>query len=183
MSADYPQLLDPWRAAAEEMSISGQIQLSQLPGLDGKLDPDAITDTHHVSFNANFCRDNHGRPLVELSMSAHVPLVCQRSLMHFDEMLSAISSVVIVRDEAEAERVDEAYEPVLLNDKLLAIRELVAEELVLAIPLVPIHADAEVIRADVLDQEDAEVAEQASEPRRKPFAGLAELMNKEESTD
>lgn len=179
MSTDYPQLIDPWRAADESLSVQGQIPLSQLPGLHAKLVVAAIRDEHIVEFSADFHHDDHGRPVIGLSMTAVVPLRCQRSLAQYEENLCATSKVVIVQSDAEAERIDEAHEPVQLDDKLLALRELVEEELLLALPLVPVNPDAQLpdeYQMDVSEEAESEQVEGITGETRKAFAGLADML-------
>ncbi|HEV2321072.1 MAG TPA: YceD family protein, partial [Gammaproteobacteria bacterium] len=66
------------------------------------------------------------------------------------------------------------YEPLPSGDGRVAIAELVADELLLALPLVPKHGDGEVCEVDqaVAVHETPAAAE---ESRKNPFAELAKL--------
>ena len=197
MSAGYPQLIDPWQAAAREASFSGEVALDVLPRLRDMIAGEALDTPVAVSaagkaeasragesscgeaygarFSAVFGLDAHRRPLIQLQVEAVVPLRCQRTLRVFAQKLHAESQVVIVTSPEEAERVDEALEPVLLEQPQLALRELVEEEILLALPLVPLAPGSEGAVDPVPQAAPAE-------PRRKPFAGLDELLARAEGS-
>lgn len=189
MSADYPQHLDPWRAASDEWQLKGSIPISQLKRLHDKLEMDALASQHEVAFSADFSTDGDGRPVIHLCLDAQVPLCCQRTLAVYDQCLSSESQVVVVESDTEAELIAEEFEPVLLDEKLLAVRDLVEEELLLAIPLVPLDPDApELSTAEEFDdrasdvetqlvaQESSESTENSGGDTRKAFADLAAMM-------
>lgn len=178
MSTEFPQHLDPWRASAAQQNISARVALAQLRRLHDKLEMSALKEDMGIQFSAEFSRDDRGRPLIHLSVQGAVPLRCQRSLRTYLQEVVAESWVVIVRDEAEAERVSEEHEPVLLSERSLALRDLVEEEVLLALPLVPIDpqcpatsVDAEADAAAVESQSESDAPAQ----KRNPFAALAGL--------
>lgn len=185
MSADYPQHLDPWRAASDEWQLQGTIPVRQLKRLHDKLEMDALSSQHEVAFSADFSTDGDGRPVIHLCLDAQVPLCCQRTLRVYDQALSSESQVVVVESDTEAELVDEDFEPVLLNEKLLAVRDLVEEELLLAIPLVPMDpqsselsdtAETSANEVQAAVPESSEHAENSGGDTRKAFADLAAMM-------
>ncbi len=84
-----------------------------------------------------------GDPEIWLHLKAQAPvwLTCQRCLQPYEEPLSVDARVRFVRDEAQAEALDsELEEDVLALPRWLDLRGLVEDELLLALPLVPRHA-------------------------------------------
>jgi len=76
-----------------------------------------------------------------LSADTRVWLSCQRCLQPFEVPLGLARRIRFVRGEAQAEALDaELEDDVLALARSLDLRELVEDELLLALPLVPRHA-------------------------------------------
>ena len=54
--------------------------------------------------------------------------------------------VALIAAESEADRVPQEFETVLAPENRIRVRDLVEEELLLSLPLVPLHADASDVR-------------------------------------
>jgi uncharacterized protein len=115
-----------------------------------------------------------GRPeeiRLHLVASAEVWLTCQRCLQPLREALAVDRTLRFVPGEDEAARLDEeGEEDVLALPRRLRLSELLEDELILALPLVPRHVACEPPRALVEPEPAAEVTAPA-EP--SPFAVLA----------
>ncbi len=110
---------------------------------------------------------------VWLHLRAHavVPLQCQRCLQTLAEPLRVDRRLRFVRSDDEAARLDEELDDdVLVLPPRLDLHELVEDELILALPLVPRHAHC----PDPLPLQDDDVVAQAT-PAPNPFAVLASL--------
>ena len=86
--------------------------------------------------------DATGDPEIRLSLQAGTTLrlTCQRCLQAMTQPLSVDARLRFVRDEATAEKLDDNdEEDVLVLPPVLDLRELVEDELILALPLVPRH--------------------------------------------
>jgi uncharacterized protein len=83
----------------------------------------------------------------------------------------------VIEDMAEQEGLPEDYEPVLVEERRLALVDLVEEELLLAVPQVPRNPDA-----GELDLPEGILIESPAggneEPTHRPFEGLAGLIKK-----
>jgi uncharacterized protein len=120
-------------------------------------------------------------PELWLSVSAHTQawLTCQRCLQPYALALDIDDKRVrFVRGEAEAEALDgEIEDDVLALPRALDLRELVEDELLLALPIVPRHEgpcpEPLPMPADDLAEDDA-----AAE-RPNPFAALQALKTRE----
>ena len=134
-----------------------------------------------AEFSAGFRFDRQGLVTIDVTVRAELSLVCQRSLAAFIERVDRHSRLVVIEDVAEQESLPEHYEPILVEDRRLALSDLVEEELLLAVPQVPISPEAgELELPGDVSVEVAAETEQAQTHR--PFEGLAGLM-KESAED
>ena len=110
---------------------------------------------------------------LQLQAQAQVTLSCQRCLQPLVQALEVERDFRFVRDEAEAERLDEnADEDVLAmpSGATIDLASLIEDELILALPLVPRHTAC----PQPLPVPDA-AEDGDDEPRQRPFAVLASL--------
>lgn len=115
-----------------------------------------------------------GEPEVWVDLQAHadVPLLCQRCLQPMVVPLAVARPFRFVRSEDEAAALDdESEEDVLVLEPRLDLHGLVEDELILALPLVPRHADAECAPLAAAAAPDDEAAPH-------PFAALAALRDR-----
>lgn len=136
---------------------------------------DLLADTDgEVRFALEFGQDVLQVPFAELRIEAGLPLVCQRSLQRFVQPVSLTQRLALVRDEGGDDEDIEAalppgYEALQVgNDGALRPAELVEDELILAVPLVPVMPGSESV-----EREWPATAEE--ETRANPFAALAAL--------
>ena len=128
-----------------------------------------------AEFSAGFCFDRQGLVTIDMRVRAELPLVCQRSLQTYVEQVKRHSQLVVIEDMAEQESLPEHYEPVLVEEKRLALKDLVEEELLLAVPQVPRSPDAGEL--ELPGDASLEASPETEQERtHKPFAGLAGLM-------
>lgn len=108
---------------------------------------------------------------LHLKADTVVPLECQRCLQTFAEPLQVDRRMRFVRTEDEASRLDEELDDdVLVQPARLDLHALLEDELILALPLVPRHAECPSPLPRAAEDLDVE-----TEPARNPFAVLASL--------
>jgi len=170
MSANVPETLDAWRMVAAQRRFDGQVALAEMTRLQG-----LVADTEgECTYSLEFGRDEILRvSYVELTIDTALPLICQRSLQRFLLPVSIVQRLGLIRDEEEESSLPEGYEAMLVpDDGQLVPLELVEDELVLAVPVVPLSPDGEPVDADwAPSQEEADKA--------NPFAALAGLKKKQ----
>jgi len=165
-----PEVLDAWRMVAARRGFEGSLPLSSLSRLRDVLceggPGEALGD---VRFAIGFDRDALQVPYVELRIDAALPLECQRTLQRYLEPVHVVQRLGLIRDEADEAGLPEGYEPLLMpDDGMLRPAELVEDELILAVPVVPAMPGTEAMERDWPVQEE----EQATS---NPFAALAGL--------
>lgn len=110
---------------------------------------------------------------LHLAAQAQVALTCQRCLRPVEEQVDIDRWIRFVDTEAEAAELDvDSDDDVLALPRHLDARELIEDELLLALPLVPRHAACPEPLAHVDDEPAVE------EARPNPFAKLAALKRK-----
>lgn len=133
--------------------------LKRLDRLAGLL----AADEGEAEFHLAFSFDGQGQVCVHSRVSAEPWLMCQRTLKPYRQPLSGESTVGIVDDERRVDELPEDYEPWVCSDGRLELTDLVAEELILALPLVPRSPDSKPLAAP------------EKPGRQRPFEVLAEL--------
>jgi len=170
MSADVPEVLDAWRMVAARRGFEGRLPLSSMHRLrDALADDEGEAPAGEVHFRLEFDRDALQVPYVELRIDARLPLQCQRTLQRFLFPVSVVQRLGLIRDEADEAALPPGYEALLVAaDGELRPAELVEDELILAVPVVPISPDSESVERDWPVQADEET-------RANPFSALAAL--------
>ena len=117
---------------------------------------------------------------LHLTAKAHVPQTCQRCLGEVSTLLDVERSYRFVADEATAEAEDdECDEDLLAISREFNLLELIEDELLMALPQVPMHDSCPVqpkMSASDADFEGDAEAVGAGKPN--PFAVLASLKGK-----
>ena len=166
MSAPLPPVLDAWRMVAAKRLFDGRLPLSGMPRLRPVL-ADAEGDCR---FEVEFGVDALGMRYVEVRAEAELPLLCQRTLERFLYPVRIDQRLGLITDESQEAALPEGVEPLLLDASgELNPAGLVEDELILAVPVVPIDPDS----AEIEPQWPDEAEEEEEKPN--PFAALAAL--------
>jgi uncharacterized protein len=176
MSPPWSKPLDIDRLADGEADIDFAVPLAELPRLRAQL----ASVAGMVRGRVHFTRES-GLAVADLTVSGAATLACQRCLQAMTEPVSSSVRVALIATEADASRVAEHLEPVLALGGRITVGELVEEELLLALPIVPLHAQAsdcavpvDVAAASGVPQ-TSDVPEQTTQ---KPFAQLDKLLKR-----
>lgn len=125
---------------AERQSVlSGEIELKRLARLRDMLH----ADDGSVTAKLRFTKHSGAWVIVELECEATLALRCQRCL---EPMLHAVEARVelgLVESASMAARLPEGYEPVVLERERLMPAQLIEDELIVSLPLMPKHARPE----------------------------------------
>ncbi len=166
MSAHLPESVDAWRMVAARRSFTGALPVAGLPRLAGLL----ATDGGSVAYRLEFGLDELGTRYLALEATASVRLLCQRTLEPFDATLQVAQRLGLIADEAEEAGLPPRHEPLLVQGPL-RLAEVIEDELLLALPLVPVRPGSEAALAPWL------AAGPAGEASAKPFAALQQLKH------
>ncbi len=110
---------------------------------------------------------------LHLKVRASFPMECQRCLTPVDIPLEVDRAFRFVADEATAEALDdESEEDLLAMSREFDLRELIEDELLMALPVVPKHDECPTAVPLASSDDDFE---EASAVKPNPFAALAGL--------
>ncbi|AFJ03797.1 hypothetical protein Q7C_2677 [Methylophaga frappieri] len=171
MHQQLPKDIDPVRFAHNGLYLQGQIPLSSMRRLTELL----VSSDGEVAVEMQFDIDETGLPFMRGRFKTSVQLECERCLSPMTLVLDLQSLLGIVRFEHAVEGLAEQYEPWVLDDaKTVNPADVVEDELILALPIVPKHDFA------CLPDEHWQAGETEIEVEKpaSPFAVLAALKTK-----
>lgn len=168
------ELLAFCRSGATLQGEWPQAGLQRLAGSLAGAGPEATPVTWSASGQLRPVAGGEPETWLHLTAATTVALQCQRCLQTMSEALQVDRHFRFVRGEAEAARLDEASEDDVLElPPRLDLQELVEDELILALPLVPRH---ERCPTPLSLGDEAEVPGETPAPH--PFAALAALRRR-----
>ncbi len=172
-----PLCVDVAAFAKEAAEAAGTWPLAALDRLCGEAHVDAKPATDEqvewrVIGESRARRGGEPQVWLHLECRARLGLVCQRCLQSVDTAVDAQRSFQFVADEALAAEIDaDSEEDVLALSRTLSLIELIEDELLLALPLVPRHVTCP---QPLKPPDNTEPFEE----RANPFAVLGELKRK-----
>jgi uncharacterized protein len=173
MSEPWSQLIDVDRLTDRQADVAFEIPLSRLPRVQAQI----AGAQGSVRGVAHFRREA-GFRVAELEMQGEAKLVCQRCLAPMAWPLEGQSRVAVVAAESDADHMPQDFETVHAPDDRIRVSDLVEEELLLTLPLVPLHANAS--ECDMKDDVPEVLAEEAgpAQETQRPFERLGELLKR-----
>jgi len=121
------------------VTLSGELNIGQLTRLRGLLH----SDSGSVRATLRFRQRGDGWLASEVEFRADVELVCQRCLEPFRQELEESVNVVIADSDSLPTTAPTGFEPFELEGGRLQPVQLIEDEVIVAIPLVPKHARVE----------------------------------------
>lgn len=125
--------------ASRDAALSGELKLDKLPRLASMLH----SGDGSVRATLGFSQRRDGWLGAQLSYEAAVELVCQRCLEPFRHEWTDRVELVIAAADALPADVPEGHEPFELEEGRLLPAQLIEDELIVSIPIVPKHARIE----------------------------------------
>ncbi|WP_455385113.1 YceD family protein [Acidihalobacter prosperus] len=137
MSAELPLRVDPLKAADRGWSMQGRIPLAEMPRLAESL----LEAGGEAECEFTFYRDTDGKRKLRLKYRAEPVLRCERCLGPLREPVEGEAVLRLVDAELETAGEDDDVLPVDADGVYL--KDVVEDELLLALPLIPRHAAVE----------------------------------------
>lgn len=129
---------------ARQVTLDGEIELAKLPRLAALLhDQGGGDDGGRVRASLRVQQRGDAWLALRLEYETTVQLLCQRCLEPFSERIAGQVDLALAESESVLGVVPEGYEPVELDRGRLQPAQLVEDELIVSIPLVPKHARVE----------------------------------------
>jgi uncharacterized protein len=171
MLARLPEYIDPLHLADKRGELKGQIPVSSLDRLADVL----FNDTGVVTVDLFFGRE--GRlAKVEGQIEAVLELKCQSCLQAVQWPVKNTVKLGIVTSIDQADRLPEDYEPLLVDDEKILLKNIIEDELLLVLPAFPRHQHDCLANNSYVNKASSLTDEQQSPPEN-PFSILAKLKN------
>ncbi len=175
MPKRFTDRVDPWRLLDQEQVIQGRIRLASMERLSALLRDGGGKE--EASFNLSFHRDQARRAVIRCEIRATLILTCQRCLEPMSMPMELDSRLALVRGMDEAEGLPEELDPLMLAEGgLLQLRELVEDEILLAVPDAPKHSEEDCVPGQHDYMEVA--ATENAQAETNPFDILAVLKKR-----
>lgn len=130
-----PLKVDPFRFADNSLSLNGTLLIKDMARLRSSL----FSEEGEVIVDLMFGVDEEGIRYVKGHLRTCLILECQRCLESFKYEIMGDFMLGIVQSEKEADRLPERYDPLLVPDFSLIISEMIEDELIVSLPIVPMH--------------------------------------------
>lgn len=169
MSKHVPDFINPRRAAEGGYDIAGPVAFTRMARLS------KAVENHDGAAEValRFAMDEQGIPVVKGRVRSEVVLICQRCLSPMSVSIDLEVELGIVASDEETKRLPARYDPLVVVEEQLAVAQLVEDEILLALPAIPRHEDADCV-ANVTKA----LVEPASGRADNPFAVLEQLKSK-----
>ena len=160
-----PERIDPPRLAERGGRLCGHLSLARMERLKASLCDGEGT----VFIDMRFQRDEQGRDMAVGHVTARLPVRCQRCLEAMEIAIATAVRLAFTDAEGETPPPD-GYDAAPLVGDTISLSDLVEDELMLALPMAPMHEDCPLgVWCRYLR------GRAPSEAPRKPFAALARI--------
>ena len=169
-----PHQVEPVKSALNRSDYEGVIATKDMARLMGSV----VSSDEWVEVKVQFEKDAQGLTVFHGTLDTAVVLLCQRCNEAFDCPLHVDFCFSPVQGQQDAEALPEAYDPVEVGDHgEVNLLQLLEDELILSLPIVPLHAEeACAVTSD--DMQFGEIEPEQKQPN--PFAVLKELKRDQE---
>lgn len=177
MDPEFSRRVPVGRIAAKGMETSIEATPAECAALARRFGIPAIRD---LACRYRLVPGRQGEVMAEGWLTAHVTQECVVSLEPFEDAVAESFTVRCI--PAERFREDDEVDPFSIDEvpyerETIDLGELAAEELSLGLDPYP-HKPGSVIPVELLDVEEEDDAGEGEEPKRQPFAALADLKKK-----
>ena len=168
LKGPIPPHVDPRKLADRAVTLKGELQLSELKRLVDPLEDDKGA----VRASFEFGRDEQRTVVIRSELDVEVTMICQRCLEPVVLPVHSECEYAVVNEGAGTQHLPKGYDVLEVGEDPLDLLALVEEELLLALPIVPLH-DLEICQPPVGPDESEPSENEVS--RSNPFSVLAQL--------
>ena len=157
---NIPQKIDPFRFAENGLRIKGVLSVKNMNRLCESL----YNDSGKVDINIEFGKDEQKVSFLKGNISCILQLQCQRCMEPYSFEVSNKIKLAIVHTEEEAEKLSKGYDTIVANDDILIIQDVIEDELIINLPVVPRHPLKECKGLPVIESAEPVVKEEKENP-------------------
>ena len=163
-----PLTIDPIKAAQKRLDYVGYYPIQAITRVD--------CPKSDITCSLSFDFDEQRLCVITIDAKMTLELICQRCFKPFITEVHVMNKFSPVKSDAQAEKLPEHYEPVLVNEfGEVDILALIEDEIILSLPIVPVH-DSKHCEVSEADMVFGEIPAENEKPN--PFAILVSLKNK-----
>lgn len=169
-----PHKVDAFRFADNEIHLQGALLIKDME----RLSPSLCSTVGEVEIDIGFGVDEQGIRFMRGHYDTHLMLQCQRCMESFEYKVSGNIMSGIVNTEEEADQLPKGYDSVIAKEGMLVIQDVIEDEIIISLPIVPMHnsIDCKIILPLVIDS--AQIKESEKE---NPFKVIEFLRSKRNS--
>ncbi|HAV89377.1 YceD family protein [Stutzerimonas balearica] len=168
LKGPIPPHVDPRKLADRDATLDGDLQLSQLKRLADALEDDE--GLAHVRLH--FGRDEQRALIIRSELDVDVKMICQRCLGPVVLPVHSECTYAVVNEGASSDHLPREYDVLEVGEDPLDLLALIEDELLLALPIVPLH-DPEICQPPAGLDEPESTEDEVT--RSNPFSVLAQL--------
>ena len=136
--------------------------------------PVLISDQGELQVELNLGKDPEGRRYLTGTIQGEIVLRCQRCMESMNLPLDLEFCLGLLHDENAAGKLPDCYEPLVVTAEPAYIADIISDEVLLALPIVPLHQGSDECNACITAYKPSQ-----GEQRENPFAVLAALKHKQ----
>lgn len=173
LTSRLPGRVEPYKLAAHAEHLEGLVALGDLP----RLVEEAGEQHGDARVWLDFAIDAQGRREIRGRLEAELQLLCRRCLTPMPQAVASEFLLGMVTSDALAADLPSTHEPVLVEDEQLNLLAVVEDELILSLPQVVYHDEADcAVSRDQLSSGAG--SEMPDAPSDNPFEVLKRLKGK-----
>ena len=170
MSTRIPEIIDPFFLADKQRMYEGEIPLAVLARVDEKI----INSDDKVIFKLDFSKIGK-LSTIEGFVRAKICLECQYCLGPVEIEVDSNLKLAIVHSDEEAALIAEDYEPLLCAQEKIIFTDIIEDEILLSLPVIPKHEHDCFAREEV----ELEIEDKGQSDKDSPFSILATIKKLE----
>jgi len=124
-----------FKFAKKNLTVVDEFNVGDLP----RINEIARNNSGKIKVNYSFYVENDTIPCIDGEISLNIYLTCQRCLEALPLSLDLNFNLAFVKNENQAEELSKYLEIYLFEDNELSLIDLISDEILLSIPMVPKH--------------------------------------------
>ena len=170
-----PERVDHRKLANQAGLIEGRLPIQCFHRLGEML----VVREGDVYLRLEFGNGDFGSTRVNGLAATEACLICQNCMQQFRRQVTCDIALQVVSDESKLERMPEVDDAIVAPDKVIPVADLVEDELILAMPMIPRHEEGQCPETDYEQEEIVLPKVQEEQNTYRPFADLAKTMDKQ----
>jgi uncharacterized protein len=162
-----PQQINVLRLAEQGAEISGHLPINKMSRLKEML----VSDAGEIAVTLELGKDKQRLSYLQSKIAGELILECQRCLKPVTVPIEDSFMLSPIEDEEEANHLPSHYEPLLIDRDQQFLSAMIEDELILRLPIVPLHDTEQCKAKTIIDEIDNELEETG----KNPFDILSEL--------